>query len=164
VSRHEASDVALLHLPASGEELSTQVYRPLSPDFTLIDGGDFLGHGYPVEGSANALPVGRLFKGHFQRYFGYEPPSGGSGYFAAEMSTPAPAGLSGGVLAYANEPDVAVAVVTTNVDSWVTIDRFESVEREGQVYREEIRRVVSYGIAAMLTGLGPWLEAELSGT
>ena len=72
----------------------------------------FLGFGYPVEGSANSLPVPRLVKGHFQRYFGYAAPGSTESYFAGEMSIPAPAGLSGGPLSYEACPQELIAVVT----------------------------------------------------
>lgn len=77
-------------------------YQP--PPDGLVDGGTFIGFGYPVEGSDGAMPVGRLFRGHFQRYFGYTPPGATEPYFAGEMSIPAPAGFSGGPLAYESQP------------------------------------------------------------
>lgn len=47
----------------------------LNPPDGLIDGGDFTGYGYPVEGGPEGrLPVGRLFKGYFMRYCGYRKP------------------------------------------------------------------------------------------
>ncbi len=115
-----------------------------------------------MEGSGNALPVGRLFKGHFQRTFGYDPPSGAPRYLAAELSIPAPAGFSGGPLAWAHDPDKLVAIVTTNHDSYALLDRFEEVEKSGNIYREKTSRVVSYGIAAMLVGLKPWIDEVVS--
>jgi len=122
------------------------------PDNELVDGGAFIGFGYPIEGSESAEPVGRLFKGHFQRHFGYEPPDGTGSYFAGELSIPAPAGFSGGPLAYVCPATAARGVVAANHDVWVTLDRFEAVERDGIVHRDEIRRVGSDGIAARLSG------------
>jgi hypothetical protein len=43
------------------------------------------------------------------------------------MSIPAPAGFSGGPLAYDSQPQSLVAIVTTNHDSWAVIDRIEEV-------------------------------------
>jgi hypothetical protein len=50
--------------------------------------------------------------------------------------------------------------VTTNHDSYLVIDSYEEEERDGRVSRGEIRRVVSYGIAAMLTNtaIANWLQ------
>lgn len=110
IDRHPDRDLALLSLnvrdPTNG--LDAMVYQ--RPENQVIDGGDFIGFGYPVEGRENTVPVGRLFKGHFQRYFGYEPPNGSGAYFAGEMSIPAPAGFSGGPLAYIARPEQRVAV------------------------------------------------------
>lgn len=118
VVRHPETDIAVVTLdPAEDDStaLNHCVYTRPSRDM-LIDGGNFVGHGYPVEGAQS--PVARTFKGHFQRYFGYEPPGGGGGsYFAGEMSIRAPPGFSGGPLAYTDMPQGLVAVVTTNVDS-----------------------------------------------
>jgi hypothetical protein len=93
VIRHETSDIAVLIGPTSAAENKGAVrwfYSGL--DQTLVDGGDFIGYGYPAELNS-AVP--RFFKGHFQRHFGYSDPSGRN-YFAGEMSIPAPVGLSGG--------------------------------------------------------------------
>ena len=114
-------------------------------DQTLVDGGDFISFGYPSEEGERAVP--RFFKGHFQRHFGYSDPSGRT-YFAGEMSIPAPAGLSGGPLSRPQTPDKICAIVTTNHDSYLVIDSYEEEERDGDVSRGQIRRVVSYGIAA----------------
>jgi hypothetical protein len=157
---HPTSDIAILCTDPvpSDDGLSIQVYQDI--DDELIDGGDFIGFGYPMEGSDYALPVGRLFKGHFQRTFGYDPPSGGSRYLAGEMNIPAPAGSSGGPIAWSHRPDRLVATVTTNHDSYALLDRLEEVEKNGVVYREQISRVVSYGIAAMLVGMKEWINEQ----
>ena len=160
---HPTVDVAVVVTDPAEEDsmgFRMQVYGEI--DGSLMDGGDFIGFGYPVEGSATGMPVGRLFKGHLQRSFGYDPPSGGSRYLAGEMSIPAPAGFSGGPLAWSHTPDRPIAVVTTNHDSYVILDRIEQVEQDGKVYRESTSRVVSYGIAAMLSGLKTWVDDVVS--
>jgi hypothetical protein len=157
VVRHDNIDLAVLLLEPSPEsEFDYAAYRGVAPE--LIDGGDFLGVGFPVDGVE--APVARMFKGHFMRYFRYESPDGAYDYLAGEMSIPAPPGLSGGALAIPTHVEQIAAVVTTNVDSEVVLDRTEQVERDGSTYRDSIVRHVSYGIAAMLTAqVGQWLEA-----
>jgi hypothetical protein len=155
IERHPTADLALLRLPPTESHAPPdQFYLP--PPDSLEEGGDFYGAGFPVEGTTDGLPVPRTFKGHFQRYFGYEAPDGRN-YFAGEMSIPAPAGLSGGGLTYTRAARHLAAIVTTNHDSWVTLDRTEEVERDGVKYRDEVRRVVSYGIAAMAHPHEDWL-------
>lgn len=160
VIRHETSDIAVVVGPASAAESGGPrgVYSGI--DQTLVDGGDFIAFGYPSEEGAKA--VGRLFRGHFQRHFGYSDPSGRS-YFAGEMSIPAPAGLSGGPLSRPHTLDKICAIVTTNHDSYLVIDSYEEEERDGKVSRGKITRVVSYGIAAMFTPteIGDWLQATV---
>jgi hypothetical protein len=151
IERHPTADLAVLIAERldSDDQTFPLLYQP--PPKGLIDGGTFIGFGYPVEGSGGPMPVGRLFRGHFQRYFGYTPPGAKESYFAGEMSIPAPAGFSGGPLAYDSQPQSLVAIVTTNHDSWAVVDRIEEVEKDGLRYREEVRRVISYGIAAILS-------------
>jgi hypothetical protein len=156
VLRHPSADLAVLRLePSSPGEHDALAYKGTAQ--RLIDGGDFIGMGFPVEGVQT--PVARMFKGHFMRYFRYDAPSGSYSYLAAEMSIPAPPGLSGGALALPSEPEQLAAVVTTNVDSEVVLDRTEQVERDGAMYREAIVRQVSYGLAVLLQGpAAEWLD------
>jgi hypothetical protein len=131
-------------------------------------GEEFLAYGYPTEGpnpaslrSAAApnhdTPVPRLFVGHFQRFFFYESPSGFK-YEAGEMSIPAPGGLSGGPLFRRGAPPMVTGLVTANHDSYAITDSVEDVEDEGRTFRLESRRVISYGVALMLSGVAEWLN------
>jgi hypothetical protein len=149
---HEESDIAVL-VGRPDVDGPPRVYSGV--DETLTEAGDFVAFGFPAEENA---AVARHFKGHFQRYFGYPGPSGQK-YFAGEMSIPAPAGLSGGPVSYPHSRDKLAAVVTTNHDSYFVVDSFEETEHDGTRSRGEIRRVVSYGIAAMLSGKASWLSA-----
>ncbi|WP_426624485.1 S1 family peptidase [Leifsonia sp. McL0607] len=154
---HPAADLAVAFLePQDPEPLAPQVFTDV--DSTLTEGGDFYAFGYPVEGTGK--PVGRFFKGHFQRYFEYED-SSGRNYFAGELSIPAPGGLSGGPVSAAHSPNRLAAIVTANVESYVIVDSVSEVDDDGKQYREESRRVISYGIAAMLTGHGPWIRSVI---
>ncbi len=87
VERHDTSDLAVVHAePQEDEALGTQVFAGV--DETLVEGGDFKAFGYPVEAAAS--PVGRLLKGHFQRYMSYED-AAGLGYLRRPPRTvPAP--------------------------------------------------------------------------
>ena len=42
-------------------------------------------------------------------------------------------------------------LVTTNYESYTISDSVEEVDDDGRVYRAESRKIVSYGIALMLT-------------
>lgn len=107
-------------------------------------------------------PVERVLKGYFQRpIWNYEPAGGGAAYSAFEMSIPALRGSSGAVLAFAHEPASAVAVVTENRSSHITVSSFEDVGADGARYKELHQEVVSYGIALSLFGHEEWLEAAL---
>ncbi|MGW9267274.1 trypsin-like peptidase domain-containing protein [Gordonia terrae] len=153
VIRHPTKDVAALIISRDAKAPPTGVYSEVRHQ--LVDGGDFIAFGYPAEADTS---VPRLFKGHYQRHFLYEPPNGQS-YFAVELSIPAPAGLSGGPVSDAHRPQVLDAIVTANHDSSLVIDSYEEEERDGTISRGKITRVVSYGIAAVLVGEDSWLDS-----
>jgi hypothetical protein len=159
VVRHPEADLAVMVGHPDIPMPSTGVYRGV--DETLAEAGDFCAFGYPAE---QDTAVGRVFKGHFQRYFGYVDPAGKS-YFAGEMSVPAPAGLSGGPVSRPATPDLLSGIVTANHDSYLIVDSFEETEINGMVSKGQIKRVVSYGIAAMLVNpaMRQWLEEIVDG-
>jgi hypothetical protein len=159
--KHPTTDIAVLVTdPPEPDPFASQVFhRPGNQ--VIIDGGDFICYGFPAEGSPENRPIGRTIRGNIQRYFNYNAPNGDQ-YFAMEMSCPAPAGLSGSMLAYLNRPDIPIGVVTTNYDSYVLLDRLEEVEKNGAIYREQISRVVSYGIAASLINEQTWLDERIA--
>jgi hypothetical protein len=158
ISRHPDKDLAVIHLPVLEEPkpLSTQVYLP--PRNQMIDGGDFVGFGYPV-GEGN-VPTERIMKGHFQRHMSYSPAHGGT-YWAGELSVAVAGGASGAVLAYAHEPQRAVALVTTNAESSITVDSISDVDDNGNVYREVTKKVTAYGIALMIQPEAEWLRSVI---
>lgn len=144
VIRHPTIDLAAIVTSKDAKAPPNGVYNEIG--HSLVDGGDFIAFGYPAEENTH---VPRLFKGHYQRHFEYRSPAG-QRYFAAELSVPAPAGLSGGPVSNARRPQVLDAIVTTNHDSSLVIDSYEEEERDGTKSRGKITRVVPYGIAAML--------------
>lgn len=155
IERNPAHDVALVRTaPLDHESAAKQIVSQIPED--LIDGGDFLTYGYPNDAGAGGL-VGRLLKGHFQRYFPYKNARGHS-YFAGELSVATPSGHSGGPVVRASSPQWLEGIVTTNHDSYIVLDQIEEVEENGKTLRVESRRVVTYGIAAMATSLRPWLS------
>ncbi|GAA1021448.1 hypothetical protein Aple_073770 [Acrocarpospora pleiomorpha] len=153
--RHPTTDIAVLLVDAFENDIPNQNFMGINSE--LSEGQDFLAFGYPDVASTTVLPPGRLFKGHFQRFFGYRSPSGHQ-YFAGEMNIPAPAGLSGGPTVHPLKPQLISGIVTTNVDSYIVIDHLEEVEQNGRTFRVESKRIVSYGIAAKPGGLDSWLQ------
>ncbi len=154
IERNPAHDVALIRTaPLEEEGAANQIVNGIPDD--IVDGGDFMTYGYPIDEGGGGL-IGRLLKGHFQRYFGFKN-SRGHTYFAGEMSIAAPAGHSGGPVVRASSPQSLEGIVTTNHDSYIVLDQIEEVEENGKTLRVESRRIVTYGIAAMATSLKPWL-------
>jgi len=157
VHRHPDLDLAMIRVSLVGDTAPSGLedHFLAQPANKLLEGGDFIGFGYPIDAID---PIGRLLKGHFQRYFSYSPPHG-KPYFAGEMSVPAPGGFSGAVLSYAHDLKAAAAIVTSNWETSTTVDSYEEVQDGGNVYKETIKRVVTYGIAMMLTSHVDWLTA-----
>ena len=150
--RHPEADVAAILIRKHPQDLPNCAFTGIEE--RVFDAGDFHTYGFPAEGEG---AVRRYFKGHFQRFMSYTDPSGRS-YSAGEMSIPAPAGLSGGPISWTQSLDKLAGIVTTNHDSYLVVDSFEEFERNGSVTRGQIRRVTTYGIAAMLLPLKEWLD------
>ena len=71
------------------------------------------------------MPTARVFKGNVQRLFNLE---NSGGVLAAEMSDPAPAGLSGGVVVERAEASETrpMALVLSNRESEIYVARYET--------------------------------------
>ncbi len=94
IERNPAHDVALIRTAPLEDEIGAiQIVDSIPED--IVDDGDFMTYGYLIDEGAGGL-VGRLLKGCFQRYFGYQNIRGHT-YFAGEMSIATPAGHSGGL-------------------------------------------------------------------
>lgn len=161
VVRHEKSDVAALTARVGEEDefLQHHVFDGVSSG--LIEGGDFNAYGYLSEGPMTGPKlVGRYLKGNFQRYFGYISPQGHD-YFAGELSVPAPSGLSGGPVVYPHDSKNLAGIVTSNVESYAILDQVEEAREDGRTTKYESRRVLSYGLCAMLSGLNEWLDDQV---
>lgn len=161
VERNEKSDVALLTADVTPEDefLQHHVFDGVASG--LIEGGDFNAYGYLSKGPMTGPSlVGRFLKGNFQRYFGYTGPQGHE-YFAGELSVPAPAGLSGGPVVYPQDSKNLAGIVTANVESYAILDQIEEAREDGSTTKYESRRVLSYGLCAMLSGLKEWLDEQV---
>lgn len=165
--RHPTADIALLvtetQASDSGSGYPDSAFWGSVSNWSL--GEEFMAFGYPTEGPSpdtrsGSSPVPRLFVGHYQRFFDYLSPSGDL-YLVGEMSIPAPAGLSGSPLFRAAAPQMVTGLVTTNLESYVVTDSVVEVSDSGKEYREEARKVISYGLALTLSGVTDWLREVL---
>jgi hypothetical protein len=149
VRRHPSADLAVLQVnPIAGAE---------EPFWTSVApcqaGDDFVAFGFP-EDTINGIagtPTARVFKGNIQRLFNLE---NSGGVLGAEMSIPAPAGLSGGVVAERGEPSETrpFGLVLSNRESEIYVARYED--------REVIRAITRYGTALVLEPLSEWLAGS----
>lgn len=164
IERHPTVDISVLFTEPNSQDSLTGVPDPAfqaCPDNWAL-GEPFMTYGFPEEinPSVNApMPQARLFLGHYQRFFEYESPSGFR-YIAGEMSIPAPGGLSGGPLIRGPHA-IATGMVTANYDSYSIVDSIDEVDDNGERYRQESRRIISYGVALMLSTVQPWLKAVI---
>lgn len=162
---HSEADVAILLSPPD-EDDDFEGYPPGAFSNFVANwslGEDVYAYGFPVEGPSTdprgQAPTPRLFKGHYQRFFEFESP-GRHTYVAGELNIPAPAGLSGGPVFRPGAPSLLTGIVTTNSESYSTLDWQE--ESYGEVTRVEAHhRFISYGIVAMLSPLEAWLDEHI---
>lgn len=161
IRRHWTKDIAILTL----DEVNI-IESPItdhafwSPVDNWALGEAFMAPGFPTEATGDRgseLPTMRLLTGNFQRFFMYQPSSFAM-YVAGEMSVPAPSGLSGAPLLRPSAPQMLLGMVTTNYDSYTVQDQVEEIDRDGVPTRYESRRIVSYGIALMLSRVAGWLR------
>lgn len=158
IVRHETADLAVLSVDSN---IAGPIAIPFSghtvSNFQL--GEDFLAYGYPesVYGPEAREPTPRLFKGHYQRFFGHQSHMGHR-YLAAELNVGCPAGLSGGPLFRPGAHSVVVAVATENIESATGAD-FEE-EYDGEI-KTVYRRVITYGVALLLDPLRAWIEETI---
>jgi hypothetical protein len=159
---HPDADVAILVSPPDTDDdfvgYPEGAFTNFVGNWSL--GEDVYAYGFPVEGPGTdpqrQTPTPRLFKGHYQRFFNFESP-GGYNYVAGELNIAAPAGVSGGPVFRPGAPSLLTGVVTTNSESYSTLDWRE--ETSGEVTRIEAHhRVISYGIVVMLSVIEDWLN------
>jgi hypothetical protein len=98
VVTHTEADLAVVIAGSTGDlHIAGAPVEPFETISAPFLGSDFWAFGYPIDqarGAPKSAPTPRLFKGHVQRVLSYEAPP--FTYGAAEISFPAPRGLSGG--------------------------------------------------------------------
>jgi hypothetical protein len=156
IHRHPTADLALLTLH------SDAAARPFLSTLEATQhqlGIEFFAYGYPenVLSAHEREPTARLFGGIIQRYF-TNPSFMGYSYEAAEMSIPAPAGLSGGPLFHAHGPQRLIGVVTENFDSTTLLESVEEINTRSEKRTIRHERMISYGLTLILHPLIGWLE------
>jgi hypothetical protein len=161
IVRHPSADLALLEIPKADEEGAEPFVYAVS-NWSL--GEDFYAFGYPEDlfGEHQGRPTPRLFKGHFQRFMPTYKSKLSYVYVAAELSIPAPAGLSGGPLFRPGAP-VVLGLVTENLESTTYLDSVEEVLKDGRTTRTTFQKVITYGVALMLSPLKEWLNDQQEG-
>ena len=164
IVRHPNADLALLRLASIEHDAGTEAF-PRVHDRPSAQ--DFMAFGYPIgvfAWEASGPPEPRLFKGHFQRFiFPFAPEGSAYSYVAAEMSIPAPVGLSGGPVFHPMVPDLLLGMVTANLSSSIAAGE-ESVEEtlpDGTIKKTIYRHVVNYGIALILNDVAGWLDEHV---
>lgn len=161
IRRHPKADVAVMRRQEieGDEDMASQVFN-LPSDLGLVDGQDVRAYGYPSESTPDGVsPVGRMFKGHLMRVLSFTSPAGRD-YLAGETSFPIPAGASGGPVIDQRAGHL-VGVMTTNVDSYVVVDQVDEIDDAGRRTRIESKRIVSYGLIALVAGFNDWLRAAI---
>jgi hypothetical protein len=147
------ADIALLRFPAG--VLALVPFWDFVSNYAL--GEDYATFGFPYEdltSGRNLTP--RFFKGYFQRLFRYQ--HGPWTYDAAELSAPAPQGLSGAPVFRPTAPQMLTSLVTENVQSYTIVDQVEETSDAGGRSVQTARRVVEYGIALRLDSVSAWLD------
>lgn len=161
VVHHSEADVAVVF--TSADEADDGSGYPEGAFWNCVGnwgvGEEFLAYGFPTEGpfQSGGSPIPRIFVGHYQRFFRFELSKHG-GYVAGEMSIPAPAGLSGGPVFRRGAPQMLTGLVTSNLESYSILHAIEEVDESGHRFREESRRVIQYGLVAMLSEIESWLD------
>lgn len=98
-------------------------------------GEEFFAFGFPEDslGPNQGHPTARLFKGHFQRFMQYKSHMGYA-YFAGELSTPCPGGLSGGPLFRPDAPEMLTGLVAENIEAATLLNSREVVQANSRVF------------------------------
>lgn len=123
-------------------------------------GEEYLALGYPEDSSISdrdPRPTLRSMRGHYQRLLEYKSALGYE-YFAGEVSTPFPEGMSGGPLFAPELPVSLIGLATENFRTGREIESVEEITETGTHLRIERYAYIRYGIAAMLFDVRDWLD------
>lgn len=159
VHRHPRADVAALQLVDGTCRLSPDQGRlpGVNPAYGFFGlaaygwGSDVASFGFPSEArqQGGTDPEPRFFKGHIQSV---HRRSDFCDYQFAELSFPAPRGLSGAPVMHLGLGDHVIGVVTSNFRTTVEVDL-------GSPDGSTTQDPVHYGRALLLDGVSDWLEA-----
>jgi hypothetical protein len=165
VEHHPDADLSLLTIDRDALD-----YEPYwEPFWNFVTnwqvGEEFMAYGYPVDtlvDDDDRRPTPRLFRGHYQRFW-FHRAGPRFRYVAGELSIPAPSGLSGGPVFRPDALPMLTGMVTANVDSTTYSDEVEERSRDGVIVeRTLLKRIVSYGVAVMLSQLAGWLDERVA--
>jgi hypothetical protein len=159
---HPSADLAALILDETNMPANTSwAFSEIGRSF--LGGDEFMTYGFPTErpafDSPASTPTGRVLTGRCQRFYLYESEAGGTDA-AAELSIPAPVGLSGAPMFRRVGPSAVIGVITTNLDTYSIVDSRTEIDEKGATYREESRRILSYGIGLLISEVRDWLLSE----
>ena len=160
IEKHGLADIAVLSVPRL--ESPIDCFTHALPYEQL--GGDFYAIGFTelVPAGGPYLPMARLHKGYFQRFFDHENSFWGYHYGAGEMSIPSPGGLSGGPIFLPSAQQSVIAMVTENVHSATVLDSVEETSESGKEYKALHYAIVQFGVALMMAPVSGWLENQVS--
>lgn len=161
VETHPSADLAVV-IAGGGIHIDGHPVQPFETIESVRFGSDFWAFGYPIDharGAPEPNPTPRLFKGHVQRLLSYSAPP--FHYDAAEISMPAPRGLSGGPMFNPYNHGQLFGVVVANEQSYTSIESSEIELAPNQLLEREVREVVSYGVAVRLADYEPWIDEQL---
>lgn len=154
VHAHPEADIALLRAEGWG----LQIFDPFQGISESVALGEPLrSFGYPSETSpAGEGVTPRMLRGYLQRRFRHLSHLGYS-YPALEMSSAAPAGLSGAPVSLDSEPSHVIGLVAETLESRSVLHEISEVEEDGQRFVERLHSIVSYGIAVDLRPHRDWI-------
>jgi Trypsin-like peptidase domain len=164
VDVHPKADAALLTLKAdaAGIEQVVPTYRAFERGART--GTRFHAFGFPEDivlpsSSEAHVAVPRIFMGHVQRLIARYKSRMGYEYSAAELSIPAPPGLSGGPFYMPQDPRVPYGLVADNLEVGALLFDKETLDEGGVRTVHHRERVIEYGIAVLLPPLVDWIDS-----
>lgn len=156
ITRHPEADVAIVRLPA---DRWPRIVFPFTEIGELRGWGDeYAMFGFPEDTSpAGFGPTPRVLRGYFQRTYAHDGRWGK--YQALELSTPAPAGMSGGAAFSIDNRHDVFGLAAENRTSTTYLGRTVEERADGRLSREiHERDVVQYGVAVLLHPLRNWCD------
>lgn len=121
-------------------------------------GEEVAAFGYPQDlmSPIVATQTPRMLRGIVQRPFAFQ--SLGKRYVAYELSFPCPPGLSGAPLFLLDDPSTIIGAITGNFETNTILHSAEERVSASEIVRHEARSVITYGVAANISGAIDALE------